>query len=139
MIDWNTSKAYQLSYTMSYMPGIFNATQMLTITPRYVCVLGDGKGGEREEGGRGRGEYIFVCVCRYYCPYMIFVPIDINNTDVNILINFNITYNKFRLPFISTIYQSFIITNNHHVSQYTTMYTIHYDNISLTITRNKSL
>jgi hypothetical protein len=33
-VDWETMRAYQLSYTISYMPGLFCNTQLLTITPR---------------------------------------------------------------------------------------------------------
>ena len=35
-VDWDTMRAYQLSYTVSYMPGLFCNTQLLTITPRYA-------------------------------------------------------------------------------------------------------
>lgn len=37
-VDWTTLRAYQLSYSMSYMPGFFSCTQLLTITPRYMMV-----------------------------------------------------------------------------------------------------
>jgi hypothetical protein len=34
-VDYESMRAYQLSYTLGYMPGLFIGTQMLTITPRY--------------------------------------------------------------------------------------------------------
>jgi hypothetical protein len=37
-VDWESLRAYQLSYSMSYMPGLFSSTQLLTITPRYCIV-----------------------------------------------------------------------------------------------------
>jgi hypothetical protein len=38
IIDWESMRAYQLSYSMKYMPGLFSSTQLLTITPRYCIV-----------------------------------------------------------------------------------------------------
>jgi hypothetical protein len=37
-VDWESLKAYQLSYSMCQMPGLFSSTQLLTITPRYCIV-----------------------------------------------------------------------------------------------------
>ena len=34
IVDWDSMRSYQLSYSMSMMPGAFNNTQLLTITPR---------------------------------------------------------------------------------------------------------
>ena len=34
IVDWDSMRSYQLSYSMSMMPGVFNNTQLLTITPR---------------------------------------------------------------------------------------------------------
>ena len=34
VVDWVTMKAYQLSYSICHMPGLFSFTQMLTITSR---------------------------------------------------------------------------------------------------------
>ena len=34
VIDWDSMRSYQLSYSMSIMPGLFSNTQLLTITPR---------------------------------------------------------------------------------------------------------
>ena len=33
-MDWDSMRAYQLSYSMTYLPGLFNRTQMLTVMPR---------------------------------------------------------------------------------------------------------
>lgn len=38
VVDWDTLRAYQLSYQMRYMPGLFTNTQQITITPRYCIV-----------------------------------------------------------------------------------------------------
>ena len=37
-VDWDSLRAYQLSYQMRYMPGLFTNTQQITITPRYSIV-----------------------------------------------------------------------------------------------------
>ena len=34
VLDWDTMKAYQLTYTVSQMPGVYCSTQLLTIVPR---------------------------------------------------------------------------------------------------------
>ena len=34
VLDWDTMKAYQLTYTLSQMPGVYCTTQLLTIVPR---------------------------------------------------------------------------------------------------------
>lgn len=38
VVDWDTLRAYQLSYQMRYMPGLFTNTQQITVTPRYCIV-----------------------------------------------------------------------------------------------------
>jgi hypothetical protein len=38
VVDWSTLRAYQLTYTMAYMPGLFSSTQLVTIMPRYMIV-----------------------------------------------------------------------------------------------------
>jgi hypothetical protein len=38
VVDWSTLRAYQLTYSMAYMPGLFSSTQLVTIMPRYMLV-----------------------------------------------------------------------------------------------------
>ena len=54
-IDSETFRAYQLSYSMSFMPGIFCGTQMVTITPRCVYAR----------------FYDEVCVCMCVCEGLL--------------------------------------------------------------------
>jgi hypothetical protein len=38
VMDWSSMIAYQLSYSLSFMPGVFHRTQQLTVFPTYVIV-----------------------------------------------------------------------------------------------------